>query len=187
MGLNPLTIPEIVQIAKASQYLADAAISKGTLFGAVPDPQLGLKIYTIRQDVSDLYDLDPNNTNGTYDLYAFGNFLYGLCGKYALTAQAVIAGGGGSVVPPVDPNQYIWYALLTTFGDETIDINATAVFARGVLVEATSVTTLFINNQQKVLDIDFTFDSSAGEITLLGGNLFYTGDIIAMQFYRKIN
>ena len=187
MGLNPLTIPEIIEIAKVSQYLADAAASKGSLFGQIPDPMLGLKIYTIRQDVSDLYDLDPNNTNGVYDLYAFGNLLYGLCGMYALTAQAIIAGGGGSVVPPIDPNEYIWYSLLTTFGDESVDINATAVFTRGVLVEATSVNTMFINNQQKVVDIDFTFNDAAEKVTLLGGNLFYTGDVITMQFYRKIS
>ncbi len=181
-----LTVSEIIDLAKCSQYLADAAISKGSLFSAKPDTLLAIKIYMIRKDVEELYDLDPNNTNGVYNLEAMANYLYELCGMYALTAQAVIDGGGGNVVPPVDPNQYIWYSLVTTFGDETIDINDTAFFSRGVLVDATSVNIMVINGQTKTLPPDFTFDSAAGEVDY-GSNHFFTGDIIAMQFYRKIS
>lgn len=90
-----LTIPQIINIARVSQYLANSAAAKGSLFNPVLDPLLGLKIYVIRKDVEDVYDLDP-----TYDgLVACSNYLLGLCGAYALTAQGIISGGGGSITP----------------------------------------------------------------------------------------
>jgi len=186
MGLSLYTIPEKINIAKYSQCLADDAAAKGNLFGRVPDPLLGVKIYTIRKDVEDLYNLDPNNTNGVYDNYAMSEFLFGLCQDFALTAIAVIAGGRGSVVPPVVPTGYIWYSLVTTFGDEGSDVNDTSLFRRSVLVNATSVNTMFVNNILNTLPPNFTFDLTTGEVDW-SPNKFFTGDTIAMSFYRKIN
>jgi len=143
MGLNPLTIPEIIEVAKYSQCLADNAASKGNLFGRELDPMLGCKIYTIRKDVEELYELDPTNT--TYNLYGAAQLLYGLCQEFALTAIAVIDGGGGTPVDPVDPTEYIWTSQVWTFGDETTDINDTSFFTRGVLVNAVQVNMMFVN------------------------------------------
>ena len=186
MGLSLYTIPEKIQIAKYCQCLADEDAAKGSMFDPPVDPMLGCKIYTIRKDVEDLYNLDPNNTNGVYDNYAMSELLFALCQDYALTAIAVIAGGGGSVVPPIVPTQYIWYSMVTTFGDEGTDTNDTATFIRSVLVGATSVNTMFVNNILNTLPPNFTFDILAGEIDW-SPNHFFTGDTIAMSFYRKIS
>jgi hypothetical protein len=177
------TIPEIIEIAKCSQYLADDAASKGNLFGAKLDPYLGVKIYTIRQDVSDLYDLDPNNTNGVCDLIAMGNYLYGMCGMYALTAQAIIAGGGGSVVPPINPNQYIWYSFVGTVGSDQDD---SSTYYNSIFIGALELNTMTVNSGALQTDpTNFTFDPVTGVIDW-GSNKFFDGDIIAAQFYRKL-
>jgi hypothetical protein len=185
MGLSLYTIPEKITIAKYSQCLADEAAATGTLFGPEPDPLLGMKIYTIRKDVEDLYNLDPNNTNGVYDNYAMSEFLFGLCQEYALTAIAVINGGGGSVVPPIVPTGYVWYSMVTTFGDDPSDTNNTSLLTRSVLVNATSVNTMFVNNILNTLPPNFVFNLSLGQVDW-SPNKFFTGDVIAMSFFRKI-
>jgi len=186
MGLAILTIAEIINIAKYCQCLANHANSLGNLYGAKLDPLQGLKIYTIRKDVEELYELDPNNTNGVYDLYAMGQTLYGLCNDYALQAIAVIDGGGGSPVDPIDPAQYVWTSRVWTFGDETIDINDTSFFTRIELVDAIQVNTMTVNSGSlQTLPPNFTFDSGAGEVDW-SPNKFFIGDTIAMSFYRKL-
>jgi hypothetical protein len=185
MGLSILTIPEIINIAKYCQCLANNAASLGAVFGNKLDPNQGLKIYTIRKDVEELYALDPNNTNGVYDLYAMAQTLYGLCNEYALTAIAVIDGGGGSPVDPIDPVQYIWTSRVWTFGDETVDIDNTSTFTRGELVDATQVNVMVLNNSTLTSPPDFTFISAAGEVNY-APNKFFIGDVIAMSFYRKL-
>lgn len=94
------TIPEIIEIAKVCQYLANYATANGALYGTVTDPMLGLKLYVIRKDVEDIYNLNPNYPG----LAQTANYLYGLCGTYSLQAQAIIAGGGGGIpINPVTP------------------------------------------------------------------------------------
>lgn len=177
------TIPEIIEIAKCSQYLANNDAAKGTLFGAVVDPTLGIKIYTIRKDVEDLYELDPTNSNGTYDLEAMGNYLYGLCGKYALTAQAIISGGGGSVVPPIDPNQYIWYSFVDTVEASQDD---SETYQNDLFIGAIQLNTFTVNSGTlQTSPPNFTFDSTTGTIDW-SPNKFFTGDVIASQFYRRL-
>lgn len=177
------TIPEIINIAKCSQYLADSDAANGYIFGAVIDPNLGLKIYTIRKDVEDLYELDPTNSNGIYNLEAMGNYLYGMCGRYALTAQAIISGGGGSVVPPIDPNQYIWYSFVDTVGAGGDD---SETYQNVLLIGARQLNTFTVNSGAlQTSPPNFTFDSVTGTIDW-SPNKFFTGDVIASQFYRKI-
>ena len=42
------TIPQIIQIAKVSQWLANTATANGSLFGQPVDPMLGVKLYVIK-------------------------------------------------------------------------------------------------------------------------------------------
>ena len=175
-----LTVSEIIQVAKVSQYLADDDASKGALFGSVIDPMLGIKLYVIRKDVEDIYNLDPTNA----DLVKTSNYLYGLCGSYALTAQAIISGGGGSVVPPVDPNKYIWYSFV---GAVPVSGDGLNTYQNDLFKGATSLNTMTVNSGGlQTLPTDFTFDSGTGTITW-GTNIFSTGDVIASQFYRLIS
>lgn len=94
------TIPNIISIAKISQYLAANAIAKAGLFGGGKDRLLPQKLYNIRKSVSFFYDLDPDDDN----LVKTANYLYALCAPYLLEAQVilglgnagVVAGGGGT-------------------------------------------------------------------------------------------
>lgn len=179
------TISEIIPIAELSQTYAVNDIYKRGLFGGGVDANLARKIYCVRKNVDFMYNIDP--TYSTLD--GCGKFLYAICSPYSAKAATTLAnaqGGGGTSVVVPNGNNYAWYSLVTTFGDETIDINDTAFFARGVLVDAISVNVMVVNSQTKTLPPDFTFDSAAGEVDY-GSNRFFTGDIIAMQFYRKIS
>lgn len=90
-----MTIAQIINIAKISQYLAQVDVAKGALYGQRVTPLTPKILYTERKAVEWLYDLDP--TNSTLTLTA--NYLYSLCRGYNLKAQSIT--GGGSVAPPV--------------------------------------------------------------------------------------
>jgi|ERR1039457_13487 hypothetical protein len=85
------TIPQIVVLAKISQYLYNNDQAQGVLYGQVIDPEIGKKLYIIRRDVEDVYNLNPNYAG----LQGAANFLLGLCDlrSYGIT------GSGGSVSP----------------------------------------------------------------------------------------
>lgn len=180
------TISEIIPIAELSQTYAVNDIYKRGLFGGGVDANLARKIYCVRKNVDFMYNIEP--TYSTLD--GCGKFLYAICSPYSAKAATTLAnaqGGGGTSVVVPNGNNYAWYSLVTTFGDESTDINGTPYFARTVLVDAISVNTIFIDNQQNVVTVNFTFNSAAGEATLLNGNVFNVGNVITMQFYRKIS
>lgn len=90
----PLTVPQIINIAKISQYLAAQDVAKGSLFGTRITPDTPKILYMERKAVEWLYDLDPTNTS----LTGTANYLYSLCRGYNLAA-AYISGSGGGVTP----------------------------------------------------------------------------------------
>ena len=95
----PLTVAQILDIAKISQYIATIDIEKGKFMGkrVVPDtPQI---LYNERKAVEWLYNIDPADTSLTQT----SNYLYSLCRGYNLQAQQ-IAGTGGTITP-VNPSQ----------------------------------------------------------------------------------
>lgn len=89
-----LTIPEIIQIAEVSEYLAFLDYKNRGLFGGGNDPKLPRKLYCIRKNVEWLYDLDPTNTT----LPGTALYLYALCAPYSGEALLIIASGGGGIV-----------------------------------------------------------------------------------------
>jgi hypothetical protein len=90
-----LTTLQIINIAKVSQYLADEAASKGSLFTPNIDKMLGQKLYVVRKDLEWLYNLDPTNV----DLFPIQTYLYNMCDARA-TAIVLAGGSGGSGVVP---------------------------------------------------------------------------------------
>ncbi len=92
----PLTVLQIINIAKVSQYLATIDIAKGSLWGGRLSPSTPRVLYMERKAVEWLYNLDPNNS--TLPLTA--NYLYSLCRGYNLKARSV-TGSGGSISPVV--------------------------------------------------------------------------------------
>jgi len=94
---SPLTIPQIITIAKISEYLSANYIADGALFGARKIPTNPRIIYMEYKALSWMYDLDPTNES----LRLVGNYVYSLC-KKNLKAKA-ISGSGGSI-SPINPN-----------------------------------------------------------------------------------
>jgi len=93
-----LSVAQIIRVAKISQYLCSVDIMKQGLFGGGIDLELPEKIKNVRDDVEYWYGLD--STDDT--LRETSNYLYALCGRYAMAAQGV-TGGGGSI-SPTNPN-----------------------------------------------------------------------------------
>ena len=95
MATEP-TIPTIIQIAKISQYLAanDSAQSSA-LVGSYLDTRLPRMLYMERKAVELRYDLDPTDST----LTDTANYLWALCGKYQLQAQAILA--NQQELPPI--------------------------------------------------------------------------------------
>lgn len=89
------TIPQIIDIAKISQYLSSNDIRKSGLYGGGQDLLLPRKIRNIRKDVEYWYDLDSSDDT----LVGTANYLYAMCGKYSLAAAQILGTGGGSVSP----------------------------------------------------------------------------------------
>lgn len=94
-----MTVTEIIEVAKVSQYLSANEIQKKGLFGGGIDGLLPTKIYNIRKSVEWLNTLDNTDTT----LVATANYLLSLCGMYALEAENIIGIGGGGSIAPVTP------------------------------------------------------------------------------------
>lgn len=93
------TVPQIIAIAKVSQYLAQNDVAKGRMYGPRKIPMSPQILYAERKAVEWLYDLDP--TNSTLTLTA--NYLYSLCRGYNLKASNIVNGGGGGSISPIGP------------------------------------------------------------------------------------
>ena len=83
MALIPPTIPEIIDIANISQYLASKDVAFDGMFnwGSL-DKDLPLKIYDVREAVEWMYAQDPNYsslfqvaTHLIFDLYLYCRLL----------------------------------------------------------------------------------------------------------------
>lgn len=99
-----LTVAQIISIAKVSQYLCAVDIEKSGLFADGTDINLPRKLYSTRKDIEYQYTLDPSNE----DIAPTAAYLYALCGKYGLYAQAIILDPGttGGTVSRTAPLPY---------------------------------------------------------------------------------
>lgn len=102
-----LTVAQKLNIASICEYIISNAIQKGGLYASGIDLLLPQKIYNIRTTIQYLYELDPSDTS----LQSTTNYLYAMCGRFALAAQSVlqiagtIAGTSGAAGSP-DPYQF---------------------------------------------------------------------------------
>lgn len=137
------TPAEMIDIGRLSQFLAANDIAKKGLYGGGVDLNLPRKIYMIRKNLEWLYDLDSSDET----LQATANYLYALCGRYALAAQNI--SGGSGVVSPINPiappSPYYFLVDATTFiatGETTVTMPSSWTgynlqFARGAMVQTT--------------------------------------------------
>jgi len=88
--------PSLVNVyAKLAEVYAANAVARGNLFSPYTDPRLPLMIYMERMALNWKLQYEADDT----DLYDVGNYVWALCGKFGLMAQATITSGGGSVTP----------------------------------------------------------------------------------------
>jgi hypothetical protein len=116
------TIPEIIEIARVSGYLAQDDIAKGALYSPKPDPDLPILLYMVREAV----DFQNGNDPAESTLRDTANYLFWLCGKYAARAQYIISSGGGGtvVVPGAAADGPIWIRITSAdFANETDYVN----------------------------------------------------------------
>lgn len=148
------TIPQIINIAKASQWMANAATANGALFSSPVDPMLGIKLYIIRKDVETVYNLDSNYAG----LQETSIYLLGLCN---LAASALVISGGGTVTPN-QPNQFVYLIPITgaDFFDAT-NYNDPRIIGKSLQI--------FWN------DVNRYLETSEYESTSLGVNILVAG------------
>jgi hypothetical protein len=94
-----LTVADILNIARISQYIATIDIEKGKFFGRRIAPETPQILYNERKAVEWQYNLDPADTS----LTETSNYLYSLCRGYNLQAQQI--SGTGGTISPVNPSQ----------------------------------------------------------------------------------
>lgn len=121
----PLTVAQIIDIAKISQYLAQNDVQKGSLFSAPVAPMTPQILYLERKAVEWMYNLDPSNTS----LVQTSQYLYSLCRGYNLQAQQIsgTAGTISPVIPSQIPNPYdfeVTASSLIADGQSTVTIPA---------------------------------------------------------------
>ena len=94
------TVPQIITIAKISQYLAKLDAAKGNLFGKRIAPNTAQILYMERKAVQWLYDLDSADDTLTLT----SNYLFSLCRGYNLKAASIMNAGSGGSISPVTPS-----------------------------------------------------------------------------------
>lgn len=168
-----LSVPDIIKIAKVAQYLSEVSIRRNVLTAGDLDPRLPIIIYDVRKDVEFMYDINPSEPS----LVQTSNYLYWLCGDYALQAQYVIAQGGGGVI--VNPNGVATSiaAILVQFVVGVSDMNDGDI--------------VYILNYQNVINgtVSVTLDGSELPInvsTQISYNILYTGNNVTITFNQPV-
>ena len=138
------TIPQILTIAKISQFLCKIEAAKSGLFPVKIPPNLDELIYMERMAVQYMYGINPSRES----LTSAANYLYGLCRQNLKAINIMNGGGGGSVSPvtpsnPPTPYQFIVAASgnLLNNGDSTVTITSfigyNLLFSRGGIPQST--------------------------------------------------
>jgi hypothetical protein len=142
-----LTVAQKLNIASICEYIISNAIQKGGLYASGIDLLLPQKIYNIRTTIQYLYELDPSDTS----LQSTTNYLYAMCGRFALAAQSVlqiagtIAGTSGAAGSP-DPYQFTVAASGTFLIDGQSSKTITAFIGYNLLYVRGAITQYEVND-----------------------------------------
>lgn len=169
------TIPQIINIAKASQLITSKWSQEGVLWNnGNLDPMRPYILQFVRRRVEYYY-----NHNPTFDgLYEVALFLFGLCPVQAFGYGN--GGGGGSVTPTVPVGGYIYTAL-----NDTI-IADSQTYTNILLKDGKDLGVIIVNDQvYSASKGDFTFNPSAPLVTFVNISLF-ADDTITLLFNQKI-
>jgi len=138
-----LSVNDILNIARISQYLAINDVEKGKLYGKRIAPLTPEILYVVRKGVEWMYANDPANTSLTLT----SNYLYSLCRGYNLQAQAILGTNTGGSVAPITPtsipNAYDFVvsgSSLIPTGASSVTLNAyigwNVLLVRGGIVQS---------------------------------------------------
>lgn len=158
------TTPNTIAYANISQYLASDSISKGSLFSTITNPELPTILLVENFFLNYLYTNDPSNTG----LPALTNYVWGLCGAFGLTAQGIIAGGGGSITPitpSIAPSPYQFVVSASSFmvtGQSTITIST--FIGYNLLFVRNNITQSTVNTGGTY----YSWNRTTGEFTCVG-------------------
>lgn len=165
----------ILSLAPGAAYLAGNAIAKGQLFPTNKvNPILPQQIYAVYFILKKIHTLDPTNSA----LVPCCNYLWELMGRWGVKAQA-LSGGGGSVAPITPGTGYVYYVL-----NDTITADS-STYQSSLLVGGRDLGSITVNDQQFMLDRDFTFNNVTGAITFTTISLFIDDDI-SIPFNRLV-
>lgn len=149
----PISVANIIRIAKVSEFLALIDVQKGSLFGRRVSPQTPMILYMERKAVEWLYDLDPTDSSLTLT----ANYLYSLCRGYNLQAQNITGGGSvAPVTPTTAPEPY------------DFEVDATSFIPTG---DTTKIITTFLN-----YNLLFVRNGIPQSTLNIGGNSYYSWD-----------
>ena len=149
----PISVANIIRIAKVSEYLSLIDVQKGSLFGRRVSPQTPMILYMERKAVEWLYDLDPTDSSLTLT----ANYLYSLCRGYNLQAQNITGGGSvAPVTPTTAPEPY------------DFEVDATSFIPTG---DTTKIITTFLN-----YNLLFVRNGIPQSTLNIGGNSYYSWD-----------
>lgn len=95
------TIENTIEVAKVTSALASRDIAKGKFFPTLirTEERFPLMITTERKIIEGIYTRVPSYPN----LQLASDYLYDLCGKYQLAAQAIVDSSSGGSIAPVTP------------------------------------------------------------------------------------
>lgn len=156
------TIANTIAVAKVTSMLASREMSKRRNYGGdTIDDFFPIMITTERLIVERIYDKDPTYEN----LQIASDYLYDLCGKYRLQAQAIVdGGGGGSVTPAVPGLQFPFTITSADFETDGLTYNDTRLVGYNLEI----FINLFSSNFMYA-PADFTYLPTGGFIIIATG------------------
>jgi len=167
-----LTVADIINIAKISQYISTIDVEKGSLFGKRIAPETPQILYNERMAVEWLYNLDPADPSLTQT----SNYLYSLCRGYNLQAQQI--SGTGGTITPVNPTQIPNPYIFEVSASSIVPAGATSA----TLTAFIGFNVLFVRNgiPQSTLNLNgdsyFSWNKNLGLFTInpaaVGGEIF---------------
>lgn len=180
-----LTFADKIQIGKVSAYLSNIDVLNSSLFGRKLDTRLPLMLQIETDAVEWMYQLNPTDSSLNLTI----NYLYELCGAYAIKAAGIVASGSGNtIVTPVAPNGYIYtsipYIVTATDTGSGAPVNNTTVWINSLFINAQQLTFILVDNVPETSGSGFTFNPTTGTITR--ANPFFTGSTVVVSFLRKL-
>lgn len=138
-----LTVPEIIRIAKITEYKLGARIMKGQWSTALMDKDLALLIFNTRKSVEWAYDMDDEYAG----LLKAANYLYTLCGDDGLLARAVEQNTGGSIDVGTGDTDTTGFPILkvsSQFEDDGVNVNDSRFVGKNLMVIIREIPTFLL-------------------------------------------